>query len=594
MKKTFLIISSIALLAAGCRKNLLNTNPYSSIGNSTMWSTDNFTDLGVAGVYQALRLGIGDGPNNQEWYQFDRLGSTGQYRDGDAFTQGTVTTGNGIVSTIWQYMYEGIWRANDAIYNITSKSPSDTAKKARYIAECKFLRAYFYFRLNQLWKGIPVYLEPAPLAEINRGRETEQKVWEVIVQDLTDAINEPNLPLKYAAGNNNYGHVTKGAAYALRGKAYLYQKKWAEAAADFQKVKDAGYGLFTTGSDAYFQLFRKTNEQSAEMIFAIQHADGKDANGGSLGSTTQKFCGTRSAFGSNWNNYLISPNLVDLYENADGSKFNWDDVIPGYNSMAPAKREVFFLRDNLTTAEYNAAAARGLNMSLYLPVGNEARIAKAYQNRDPRLAFNVITPYSAYKGSLSNVDVMATSRWPFRDWATATGPHDLQTDTRDKFYYLYRKFVYEGSSELTDRMQGPTDFPLIRYADVLLMWAEALNEQSDVAGAVTKVNEVRARAGVALLNSSPVTMVTGQADMQERIRDERRREFPNEGINYFDELRWRTLKDKAFYPGAGTKQVWGANVLNYTWEGDQLYTWPIPVSERQKNPSLAQNEGWTD
>ncbi len=86
-----------------------------------------------------------------------------------------------------------------------------------------------------------------------------------------------------------------------------------------------------------------------------------------------------------WNTYLVSPNGVDLFENLDGSPFNWDNIIPGYNAMAPAKREVFFFRDNLTAAEITAATARGLDMSLYLPVGNEARIKAAYANRDPRL-----------------------------------------------------------------------------------------------------------------------------------------------------------------------------------------------------------------
>ncbi len=585
--KKILIIAIAAILITGCRKNLLDTSPYGSIGSSNMWTTDNLTDLGVTGVYQALRIGIdGSSASMRELYQFDRYAFSGQTRDADGFTSGTATSGSGLVSGIWQDLYEGIHRANDAIYNIKLTSPSAADKKARYTAECKFLRAYFYFRLNQLWKGVPVYLEPVLLDQMNRPRETEQKVWDVIIQDLTDCINEPNLPVKYAAGNANYGHVTKGAAYALRGKAYLYQKKWSEAAADLSKVKDAGYSLFPN----YFQLFKAANEQCNEMIFSIQNI-----GVAGYGSSTQKFCGTRSSFGSCWNTFLVSPNLADLYENKDGSKFNWDNIIPRYSTMPAAKREVFFLRDNLTAVEISAATARGLDMSLYLPTGNEARIKAAYANRDPRLAYNVITPYATYNGNIAGVDLIATMRWPFRNQSSPL--FDLQTDTRNYCFYLYRKFVYEGGSELLDRSYGPTDFPIIRYADVVLMWAEAVNEQAFSQDVVDLVNQVRLRAGVAPLQTTDPASpayVGNQSDMRNIIRDERRREFPNEGITYFDELRWKTWKEKVFYTGAGVKQVWGSNTLPYNWQGDYIYTWPIPKAEREKNPKLIQNDGWMD
>jgi len=578
----FLLIPTLALTS--CVKDLLDTEPPGTIASSNMWTTDNLTDLGVAGVYSALRLGIATGgASGRELYQYDRM-VTSQCRDGEAFLQGTATTGNGTVSNVWKELYEGIHRANDAIYNIPLLSPSSEEKKARYLAEMKFLRAYFYFRLNQLFKGVPVYLEPVEVDQMTKARETEQAVWDVIVQDLTDCINEANLPLKYAKGDANFGHVTKGAAYALRGKAYLYQQKWEEAIADFQKVKDAGYSLFPN----YFELFREANEQSDEMIFSIQN---KALSG--YGSTTQFYCGTRSSFGSCWNTYLVHPDVVDMYENADGSPFSWDDIIPGYNEMPVEQREMYFLRNNLTDEEKKTITDRGVNLDAYLPEGNEQRIMKAYENRDPRLTENVITPYATYLGrQIDGADRNFTSRWPHRNENAPL--FDLTTDTRTFFYYLHRKFVYLGSSELPDRSQGPTDFPVIRYADVLLMWAEALNELGRTDEAVPLVNEVRQRAGVGLLNSSAATAVSGQEDMRQRIRHERRVEFVNEGISFFDELRWKTWKETVFYDGNGLKQIWGKVTIPYVWAGDQLYTWPIPLQERQMNSSLTQNQGWVD
>ncbi len=585
MKKTILLYTLAAAMLGSCKKDLLDTVPYDQLASENMWTSDNLTDLGVTGIYNALRLGQNTGSaSGLELYQYDRFSFTGQTRDATSMMQGTILPSDGLFSANWQNFYEGVIRANDAIFNIPLKSPSTPEKKSRLIAESKFLRAYFYFRLNQVWKGVPVYLEPVAYNEFTKPRETEQAVWEVVIKDLTDAINEPNLPNKYNKGSASFGRVTKSAAYALRGKTYLYMGKWAEAAADFQKVKDLGHSLFAN----YTQLFKEANEQSDEMIFTIQNMG---VTG--LGSTTQFFCGTRSSFGSCWNTYLVSPNLVDLYENADGSRFSWDDVIPGYSSMTPTARQVYFLRDNLTTAERNAAAGRGADMSKYLPTGNEARIRKAYESRDPRLAANVITPYSNYNGVLGAAPSTVTNRFPYR---TENAPTlDLRTDTQAFFYYLYRKFVYEGNTELLNRSFGPIDFPIIRYADVLLMWAEALNEQGLVAEAISKVNEVRARAGMpALQQSDPAkgTYVAGQSNCRERIRNERRVEFPNEGINYFDELRWQTWKESTFKAGSGVQQVWGQNTVPYSWRGDYMYTWPIPQVEIQRNPSLTQNPGW--
>jgi starch-binding outer membrane protein, SusD/RagB family len=572
------------LLNSGCNKDLLNTTPPGSIASGNMWKTDNLTDLGVTGVYSALRLGIDAGSaSGRELYQYDRF-VTSQMRDADPFLSGNATSSNGMFSNVWKELYEGIHRANDGITNIPLQSPSSPEKKARYVAELKFLRAFFYFRLNQLYKGVPVYLEITDVSAMNRPRQTEAQVWDVIVKDLTDCINETNLPDKYAKGDSKFGHVTKGAAYALRGKAYLYQQKWDLAIADFAKVRQAGFSLFGN----YFELFRPANEQCDEMIFSIQN---KGLSG--FGSTTQFFTGTRSSFGSCWNTYLIAPDLVDSYENADGSTFNWDNVIPGYSSKSVKQREVYFFRNNLTDAEKQTITARGVDLTDYLPDGNEQRIRKAYTNRDPRLEQNVITPYATYLGrQIEGADRTFTSRWPHRNENLPT--LDLTTDTRTFFYYLHRKFVYLGSTELPDRASGPTDFPLIRFGDVLLMWAEALNESGKTADAIPLVNEVRKRAGVALLNSSPVTTVTGQADLRDRIRHERRVEFPNEGISYFDELRWKTWKQTVFYPGNGVKQVWGFVVSPYLWQGDYVYTWAIPQQEVQMNNSLEQNPGWVD
>ena len=586
IKYIITVFAATSLLSA-CQSDLLDLNPSGSISSGNMWSTENLTDMGVTGVYQTLTLSeVG-----RSLYNYDQFGVCTQGRDIEAFTAGTVTTGTGRFRDAWKQLYEGVHRANDAIANIPEKSPVSDAKKGRLVAECKFLRAYFYYRLNELYKGVPLYLVPIEIEDCVQPRETEEKVWEAVVNDLTDAINEPSLPTKYAERDANFGRVTKGAAYALRGKAYMWMKKYPEAEADFSKLKDLGFSLFTGG---YKQLFKEAHEQCDEMIFSVQQM-----NLEGYGSDIELRFGNRSSLGYAWNTYMPAPDFVDSYELKDGSKFNWDDFLPNYSKLTPEERSIFFYRDGLTEAELEKAKSAGAKVELYLPNGNEARIRKAYENRDPRLEASVITPYAHYDGGFPGTHSEDyVMRFPYR--STDSPVLDLKTDTQDYFYYMFRKFVSEGISELNGRdgrMYVPIDYPLIRYADVLLLQAEAINEQGFDKRAVDLVNQVRERAGVALLQTSDAslpTYVNDQASMRERIRNERRWEFNGESINYFDEMRWKTLKDTKFASGSGTKEIWGRIVYEYSWIGDQFYKWPIPRVEREKNTALAQNDGWFD
>lgn len=569
-KKLMLVASlATAISVSSCDNDLLDTVPKTQVLTNNMWLTDNLTDQGVTGVYQNLR-------NGQMLYEYDTY-VTLQGRDNSVLMNGTATASSGIFSSEWQNLYEGIHRANDAVYGLTNISPTEEVKKSRLLAEVKFLRAFYYYRLNQLYQGVPIYTEPIEWNKVDKPRNTEDEVWNLIVQDLTDCINETNLPNRYEATNSNFGRISKSAAYALRGKVYMYRKEWQKAIDDFQKVKDLGHTLFGN----YENLFKGENEKSPEIIFSIQNI----ALPG-YGSNYQFRFGSRSAFGSNWNTFLVHPDAVDRYQKKDGSPFNWNDYIPGYNAMDPIKREVFFLRNNLTATEIANMTKKGLDMSLYLPTSNEQRVMAAYVDRDPRLSSNVILPYSTFVGANGATDQVFTSRWPYRQ--EFGGVFDLRTDIVPNFYYYPRKFVYTGANPgIPNREAGAYDYIVIRYADILLLWAEALNELHKSGEAVIKANEVRTRASV-----QPIRLGIGEDDLRKEIRDERRRELMCEGVIYFDELRWKTLKATSFYAGNGIKEVWGRVNSPYTWGGDHLFTWPVPQLERERNTNLTQNPGW--
>lgn len=369
------------------------------------------------------------------------------------------------------------------------------------------------------------------------------------------------------------------------------EKEWQKAIDDFKAVGNCGYSLFTdAGADSYKQLFKLANERCDEMIFSIQCVN-EDA----YAQRKPQGFGNRVTAGSDWNNYLVNPGFVDSYECADGKTFNWDDYIPGYNEMSTDARMVYFLRDGLTEKERTDAEAAGADMSKYLENGNEARIKKAYENRDPRLQMSVITPYSTYLGGIAGFAQDYTMRFPYRGSDTGE-PWDLRTDTNSKMYYLNRKFVPEGMEFVT--MYSEVDLPQIRYAEVLLNLAEALNElNGPTAEAIECVNQVRRRAGAAELNSNAYTQVKDQNDLRNRIMNEKHWELIGEDLVFFDEMRWRTWKGLKFYTDKqgqmnGLRQVWGTPTYRYTWGGDKYWSLPIPIREIQMNPNMKQTPGW--
>jgi hypothetical protein len=582
------MLMTTAVLTTACHEDLMDLKPYDSLSSSSMWNSENMADLGVTGVYNILRqsnVGVGT-------YWLDQYAVSTDNRAPGGIVKGSATTRSAEFSNFWKQHYEGIQRANDALSNLP-KAPLSKEKLGRLTAEVKFLRAYCYYRLNMVFRGVPVYLEPIELAQCTKGAETEDTVWKTIIADLTDCISEPNFPDRYKSGDANYGRVTKAAAYALRGKVELWQKDWVKAEADFTKVGELGHKLYTeNGSLSYRMLFKQANEQCDEMIFSVQNI-GLDG----YGTDISLYYGSRSTFGSCWNSAYPSTDFVDTYECSDGKPFNWDDFLPGYSVMTPVQRIVFFLRNKLTASEIKKFTDKGVDMSQYLPDGNEERIKKVYSKRDPRLMLSIITPYSEYFGATGTIEHTFTLRYPFR-YVDDRGPYDLQTDTNTQLYYLYRKFVAEGASEIPNRAYSPLDFPLIRYADILLGLAEALNEQNDPAKmkkAIECVNLVRARSGAALLNSNSYTSVTGQEDLRERIRNGRRWEFNGEGVTFFDELRWGTWGEKKCFQGAGLKEIFGLMSSSYTYGGDQYLIWPIPAAEREMNSNLKLKDNrWID
>ena len=175
----------------------------------------------------------------------------------DAFT---AQSDNGVIAEFWQNTYETISRANNVIDGIKN-TPMDATKKEQMIAEAKFLRAYSYFQLVNIFGEVPLKLYPQNSDKnIYVGLSSVEGIYTQIEKDLTDAVV---LPVSYAVTET--GRATRGAAYGLLAKAQLYQKKYGEALTSIQNLESLNlYDL-----DSYENLFKLGNENSIETIFAI-------------------------------------------------------------------------------------------------------------------------------------------------------------------------------------------------------------------------------------------------------------------------------------------------------------------------------------
>ena len=582
MKKIYLIL--IAVVALTSCEDFLGRRPYDKVSSETAFESAILAENVVNGVYSNLiydYVTVDAARVNWDAYSsvMDPTNSlcTSKYN----YLTGKILTNNSIFQTYWKRYYEGINRANDVINNINRVPDMTDEHKAKRIAECKFIRAYHYYRLNCLWRGVPIYLENLAPSEYTRPRSSEEEVWQLIIDDCTAAIECASLPSKIDKGSSDYGRITKGAAYTLRGKAYMWLKEYALAEADFKEVGNLGYALYTGG---YENLFKEANERCDEMIFSAQMV-AKSGNGNCFSYIYGSYCTT--GFGNS--ELLLNTNFVNSYEEKNGKPFDWNNYIPGYNEMSPKERSVYFLRNNMSDTEVSQMATYGSKMSEYDATGNEARIKAAYANRDPRLAATAITPYAEYKGGASGAEVVYTMRYPYRNWEAPQ--LDLRGSQTNQMLYMIRKFVTVGR-ESTNIQYNPIDAPIFRYADVLLSLAEAINEQGRHAEAMQYVNQVRARAGVQLLGTNEYTLVLNKEQMAERIRKEKKWELACEEQLYYEELRWETWKEDKFAENNGLQHVWGDPVYTYSWGGEEYWKWPIPSTEREMNNNLQQNDGW--
>ena len=570
-------IVALAVSLSACES--LDFTPADQMSGQTFWKTEEHARQAAVGMYAAMKAPWCFGMEFTFDMCSDIADGTSPWAD---ISRGSSFASNSSgVQNHWQYLYELVHRANTVIRNVATM-PISQETIDRVTGEAKFLRAMAYFRMLNCWGGVPYYDESCDInnefANLDSPRSSADEIRGHILDDLNDAIEK--LPVRW--DDADLGRATKGAAYALRGKVYLYNRQWDEAASDFEEIvynrtNDYGYALH----DSYDNLFRLYNgAHSNEMIFSIQSIDG-NTSGYALDIVS--YFGNKSTMRLIAGNAIVpSTTLADMYENTDGSPFDWDDVFPGFNAG-----DETFRRKCLSVAIDQSSTVVTSTLDC-----DTTKVMDAYRLRDPRLCLNIITPYSHYLGTDAASSPM-DKQFVLADPTKGGAPMEAMAFIRNSEgwnSYFWRKWIPTGNLDgyWGEYNRTPYEFPLIRLGDVILMLAEAYNEKGETDKAVTEVNKIRERVGMPGLNSGVTWLAVGsKEEMAERIMRERAFELAGEGQRYWDLRRWGKLEESV----KNATDIYGN--LMYTRALRSVTSfWPIPLVELDRNKNLTQNTGW--
>jgi hypothetical protein len=541
MKKV--IIASLILVSVTaliqCKKGFLDRNPPGVASADGFYTSEDAIVAGINGVYQSFQGDWWGGafihvqPHLEGATENGKICCAWEYGVTDIATGTMNPNSAGFVNWKWNFGYAAISRINQMLAvlaeaDIPDLTPEETVK---WEGELKFLRAFVYSQLAFYYGDVPLITRPITPEEARAYTRTpKEQVLDTVYADLDFAIEA----LDYTPNEGDFGRPTKQLAQAYKGKVYLYNNRWAEAAAAFLPVMQLE-GTHVLLDPDYESLFRGKNEQSKEIMFSIQYV-GESQGGTGTGEGT--FVQTHYAplspdgLGSGWQSLLHTFKMRDAYYMIDGKSIQ-------------------------TSPLYNPDSV--------------------YERRDPRMGWTFLLP--GYR-KLPNGDSIPYST--FRGFPTLPQYLENQGVKLDQIPgaagFGTKKWTNE-SDKASFNDNSSTDLIMMRYADVLLMYAEAQNEAAGPDASVYEaVNKVRNRA---MMPDFPTGLT--QAQMREEIRHERNVEFAMEGLRYNDLLRWRIAE--TVIPSIPTLE-------NRTFNPAKNYLWPIPQSVIDATPGIVQNPGY--
>lgn len=551
MKQILPILTLIGLLSFTSCEDFLTEEVRGQQNLDTYFQSEEDCKSFVTGCYQAITFG-GWWNINTVWLLSEMcsddgwMGNTTQSQSDYislAHYQGTGQS-NGAISNFWQYRYKGILRCNVAIERIAQANLADENLKNRLVAEARFLRGYFYFELVRNFGDLPLITGFLMPEEVSGiTRTSAAEVYKFIEDDFKAAAEV--LPQRSEYAGTELGRATRGAALGLLGKVYLYQDKWQEAHDVLKTVIDEKeYKLMDNFGDVW-DVDHNNNEES---LFEVQYIyDGTYSLGGALTVIT----GARNGPGDGWSWGQPTANLEQAYKDAgDTERLRWTIIKTGCTEIAGENNFDEFISNSKDMANYNTYIKKyGWDENCY--------IIDPSQHKSARIVRKYFVPIEK-RPEVYNIDKI------------------------------------------------PLDHRILRYADVLLMYAEACNELSDDATARTYLNQVRKRVKLADVTSS------GSA-LRNAIRLERRLELAWEQNRLYDIRRWTDDNGKKVITNLmgtnGTFVKWNTDAATrdlYEWENQgeasdkgigfdesRDLVFPIPLYEiTMSNGSITQNPHW--
>lgn len=532
--------------------DILEKQPPTSISDGNFWTGESDALLALVGCYKfPSGWTHEDFATPQGLLYLDFAGGHGTEKEN--FTTLGMASSNTMATSGNTLGYWSNAYSQIAHYNTfldnIGKCPMDETKKALWAAEVKCLRSYYLFYLAFHWGNIPMPLTTLSVSDANSISQTPQAT--VYAQIEKDLTGAITL-LPDTRNAKEYGRFTKSAARVLLSRLYLAQNKWTEAASTLKTIIDSGlYQLDRrNGDSSYEKLFQIGGETSPEMIFCIQYM--KD------NITTSRYIYLTPEYLGGWHQFAPYNELVKAYFCTDGKDITKSSV---YNENDP------------------------------------------YVNRDLRLYASIfLPPLGSYKGTVFNG----------KTYNCFLGANKSDSYNR---YTLFNGYCPKKGLDatVTDLYSTYTYTPLMRYAEVLLSYLEAINESAP--STVTQsmldktINDIRNRVNLPAIQLSEVNT---QALLRDAVRKERRVELAFEGFRYFDVLRWGTALQELNHTFTGVKLSDDPTAPNYrgsgstaspvdenmyykfetrAWDSHNRY-FPIPQNDLNINKNLTQNPGY--
>lgn len=531
------------LLFGACSKDFLDRTPVNKVPEEEFWRTENDVKLAVNAIYGKLSDGMyDDGASDLVHAQYPWESAS------TAISSGSLGAD---IDAGWSYI--PIRTCNYFLENV-DKAVMDETLKERYKAEVRFIRAYLYIPMVEKFGDIPLVTKVLTKEESNVPRVAKKEVLDFLFKELQEV--SAKLPASYSSEK---GRITKGAALALQSRLYLMENNWEQAARTAKEVMGLGYALFQAGVES--ELNKKDNY--AQFV-DFENAD--DEKKFRLG--LRSYEGIFQVENEGNSEVILDRQYIRVAQSQLNNTLLGEGAVGGWSSLTPTQNLVD-LYVNFKTGESIKPVSAEVRAANY-GKADKADFVKEFKNRDPRFYASILFETAPWNALTKEGGYKFT-------WSSGKSNMSITG-------YNFRKLVDPTSNR--DQIDSYANVILIRYAEVLLNYAEAQNEKSGPDATVfDALDQLRVRAGLPKVDRGAYG---SQSKLRELIRNERAVELVLEGVRYYDIRRWKTAPDvmKNIYDvknGLAQERIWN----------DRLYLMPVPQSQIDLSYGvLKQNTGY--